>query len=98
MNWLLWGANRLWSYYFQHEEKARAMRGLRHIVSGMGLTVLSFLFGFCALGLFLLSSFCYFLDQTKFSFAALWTALIASALTLAVWLVGNRVFQRSLKV
>ena len=98
MNWMLWAADRLWSYYFQHEQKARAMQSLRHTLAGVGLTLLSFLFGFCALGLLLMSSFFFFLNQTRFSLASLWTALICSALTFGVWFAGSRFFNRSLKV
>ncbi len=98
MNWLFWAADHLWTYYYQHEKRARAMESLRHTVVGVGLTLISFLFGFCAIGLLLLSSFFFFVEQSKFSLAALWTALICSALTVATCFIGNRFFHRSLKV
>ncbi len=98
MNWLVWAAGHLWTYYYDDEKKARAMQSLRHTVSGVGLTLLGFLFGFCAFSLLLLSTFFFFLEQPKSSLAALWTALICSALTLAVWLIGSRFYRRSLKV
>ena len=97
MNWLFWAADHLWTYYYQHQKQARAMQSLKHALTGAGLAVLSFLFGFSTLALLLLSSFCFFAEQPKFSLAALWTALICSALTLAIWLLGSRFFDRSVK-
>ena len=98
MNWLFWAAERLWSHYYQNEAKARALRSFRGALAGAGLTLLGFLLGFCSLGLLLLSSFFFFLDQARCSLAALGTALLCSALTLTVWFFGNRFFHRSLKV
>ena len=95
MNWLILAA-RLWAEYYNYEKRAREMRNLRHIVMGAGLALLSFLLGFCSLGLLLLCSFFFFLDKPRFSLAALWTALICSALTLAVGYFGSRFFRRSL--
>ena len=73
------------------------MRDLRRTVAGVGLTLFGFMLGLCSLGFFLMSSFFFFMDQTKFSLAALWTALICSALTLSVLLLGSRFYRCSSK-
>ncbi len=91
MNWLFFAAINLWEcYYHQDEKKARERRNLRHMITGAILTLFSFMLGSCALSLLLLSSFFFFLEQPKFSFAALWTALICSAITMVFWFFGNR--------
>lgn len=95
MNWLFWAADRLWSYYYQ-EKKTLAMHDIRHTVAGVGLILLEFLLGSCTLGLLLLSSFFLFMGQGRFSLAVLWTALICSALTFAVWLFDRLFFNRPL--
>ena len=94
MNWLILAA-RLWAEYYNYEKKARELRQLKCTVMGAGLSLISFLLGFCSLGLFLLSSFLFFLEKPRFSLAALWTALLCSALTLVVGYFGNRVFSCS---
>ncbi|OGR84194.1 MAG: hypothetical protein A2901_05820 [Elusimicrobia bacterium RIFCSPLOWO2_01_FULL_54_10] len=97
MHWMVWAASHLWTYY-EDKRKARVLWNLRHTVAGVGFTLLSFAIGFCALGLLLLSSFFFFLEQSRFSLAALWTALICSAFALAAGYFGFRFFNRSVKV
>ncbi len=97
MNWLFWAAEQLWSHY-QLEKKARTIEDVKRTAAGAGITLLGFLFGFCALNLLLLSSFFFLLEQPKYSLAVLWIGFVYSAVTFAIWFLGSRYLRRTLKV